>query len=1361
MAIVLCFSTSVLGIDFNKTVKPILESRCVSCHNSDKTKGDLNLETLELSIKGGDSGAAISPGDISKSLLIERIKLPEDHDDIMPPKGDPLSLVQIKTLEAWIKEGAKWPKGTILKAVKKDKPGKKKKVVEIKAELRPSGHQILAADKGKVQKVDYDGKILWSHPAKHVHDLSILDNGNILFQTSRTVIVEVNPETNQKVFEYDSAKMNGNKGKKIEVHSFKRLTDGLTMIAESGAGRIIEVDNNGKIHNQFKLKINKPHPHTDTRLVTVTSKGNYLVAHEGDGVVREYTRKGKLIWEYEIPLFGKKGRGGHGHDAWGNKVFSALRLPNGNTLIATGNGHSVLEVTPDKEIIWHLKQDDLPGIKLAWVTTLELMPNGNYVIGNCHAGPNNPQIIEINKKKEVIWTFKDFKNFGNALSNSQIIDAKKDISFFNKKVHPILEDNCLKCHGHDEKHMKGGLWLESRVNAMKGGDVSTDIVNWQNLAESPFLKHINYYDDDHQMPPKKQMKQSDIDILKEWIERRMPYDPWKENIVVVKNEINDDTRNFWSYRPVVKPEVPKVKNAAWLKNNIDNFILSKLESNNLKPNHKATKTVLARRAYYDLIGLPPSPEEMNAFLNDKSPNAYEKLIDRLLASKHYGEKWGRHWLDVVRFAETNSYERDGRKPEAWQYRQWVIDSFNKDKPYDQMIIEQLAGDEIENPTRESITATGYYRLGIWDDEPADRKQSLYDEYDDIIKTTSEGFMGMTVSCARCHNHKIDPFPMANYYGMLGFFHNIKPYTRGGHENSILTNVISEEKRKEIEAENAKRAAQRAPLLKEMKDIEQILVNNFSPDSAASSMKNVTFKFYRETWDKLPDFDMFRPETVGSVPGNWFDISLATRNRSFGFVFEGEIYVDNQGSYDFELNSDDGAELFINDESIIKYDGIHGMSKLHTKKVNLTKGSHKIRLHYFQKEGGLGLHVAWGVKKGRYAGMKMLSKPKKDTINVAKLMRQPNTAKKIIGEKNYKRYQQLKKELAKLNDIKPAEYVLSVRENSNKPKETFLLRRGSAHSIGPKIEPHFPTILTDKKPLIKPTSKSSGRRLAWAKWLVEENPLTSRVMANRIWQHHFGRGIVRTPNDFGMMGDAPTHPQLLNYLAATFMENGWSIKKMHKLIMLSNAYQMNSSVNDFAYEKDTNNDLFWRFDMRRLTGEEIRDSILQVIGKLDRTYGGPSVFPEVSKEVLAGQSKVKWTLNTPESHQYRRSVYTFQMRSLIYPLIESFDAATPDATCDVRFVTTQPTQALTMLNSDLLNRSAELLAQNIREEVGNDLNAQMQTLWERVTGNPVKFDQIKVARDFMSKMKNAGSTDEKSLQQLCLIMLNLNEFIYLD
>ena len=485
-AVLLCSTVNIFAVDFDSQIKPILESSCIKCHNSDKDKGDLNLETLKLSQKGGDGGAAITPGDLTKSLLIERVKLPADHDDIMPPKGAPLTKEQIAMLETWIKEGAKWPNGITLKVPETDKKKSPKKEVKIEATLRPAGHRLLMADKGIIAIVDYDGKIEWKHKARSVHDLKILKNGNVLFQTNKTTVVEVNPKTNEKVFEYNSSAMNGNKGKKVEVHSFHRLKNGNTAIAESGATRMIEVDNSGKLINQFKFQVKKPHPHRDTRLVTITNAGNYLVCHEGDGAVKEYSPTGEILWSYDVPLFDKKPARGHGPTSWGNQAFCALRLPNGNTLIATGNGHSVIEVTKDKEVVWHLKQHDLPGITLAWVTTLQLLPNGNIVIGNCHAGPNNPQVIEINKKKEVIWTFKDFKNFGNNLSNTQVIDALDDLSFFKNEVHPVLEDNCLKCHGHDEKHLKGGLWLESRVNAMKGGDISTDIVNWKTFKSRHF-----------------------------------------------------------------------------------------------------------------------------------------------------------------------------------------------------------------------------------------------------------------------------------------------------------------------------------------------------------------------------------------------------------------------------------------------------------------------------------------------------------------------------------------------------------------------------------------------------------------------------------------------------------------------------------------------------------------------------------------------------------------------------------------------------------------------------------------------------------------------------------------------------------
>jgi len=294
---------------------------------------------------------------------------------------------------------------------------------------RARAHRVLAADYStkRIALMKADGTVEWQSKTDNIHDLHRLANGNILFQRSFTHLVEVDPKTDQVVWEYDAGRMNGNEGKPVEVHAFQRLADGTTMIAESGPGRIIEVDKDGKIVRQIKLKVDRPNPHTDTRLARKLENGHYLVCHEGDGAVREYDADGKVVWEYAVPLFGMERKAGHGPEAFGNQTFAALRLPSGNTLLSTGNGHSVLEVTPAKEIVWSVRQNELPGITLAWVTTLQVLPNGNIVIGNCHAGPNNPQIVEITRDKRVVWTFKDFKNFGDALSNSLVLTRRPSI----------------------------------------------------------------------------------------------------------------------------------------------------------------------------------------------------------------------------------------------------------------------------------------------------------------------------------------------------------------------------------------------------------------------------------------------------------------------------------------------------------------------------------------------------------------------------------------------------------------------------------------------------------------------------------------------------------------------------------------------------------------------------------------------------------------------------------------------------------------------------------------------------------------------------------------------------------------------
>ena len=1062
-------TSPLFAVDFHKEVKPILEEQCIKCHGPKKDKGSLRLDTLSAAQKGGDEGEAIIPGNIEDSLLIERIALPADHDDIMPPKGDPLNKKQIELLSQWIKDGAKWPAGTVLQ--------------------------------------DRSTKI---------------------------------------------------KGGKLPV--LKQIKDDL--------------------------------------------------------------------------------------------------------------------------------------------------------------------------------------------------DTEK---FFAEKVHPILKKNCFECHGHDEKHMKSDFWLASRTDLLKGGDLG-NVVDLEKPHMSRLLYYINHMDPEIQMPPKKKLKDKEIAIITEWIQRGAPYKKDLEHVLVKKNEVNEQTKQYWAYQPEKMPTLPQVKNESWLNNNIDRFILKKLEDKGLNPAQKADKKTLIRRAYYDLIGLAPSQEKINTFLADKSPQAFEKVLDELLASKQYGEKWGRHWLDLVRYAETNSYERDGAKPEAWQYRQWVIDAFNKDKPYDQMIMEQLAGDELENPTRETITATGYYRLGLWDDEPADRLQSIYDEYDDILKTTAEVFMGMTVGCARCHSHKIDPIPMRDYYGMLAFFHNVRPYSRD--RKHIMQNVIAPQRLKEIETYNASLNSRRKPLLDESALIERELADK--TQSQAPSMRNLTYKFYRSSWDKLPDFAMIRPEEEGKIESGFFDISKASRKTAFGYVFEAKLIVPKDGLYTFYLNSDDGSRLSINGKTVVNFDGIHTIAKrAPANNWQLTAGEHDIKLEYFQNIEKLGLKVRWS---GPDFKNRPLSVPGGaiSSTDLAHIMKHHGS--RVLGEEKFKRYQHLQHQLnTQLKLKEPGEYVLAVTEKGTKAPPTHLLIRGSAHARGDLVEPHFPTILTNKKPDVEATQNTSGRRKALAEWLVKESPMTAKVMVNRIWQYHFGRGIVRSANDYGNLGDKPTHEELLHYLSVTFKEQAWSWKKMHKHIMLSSTYQMSSQADKKALQVDPRNDLFWRFNMRRLTSEEVRDSILAATGKLMLNYGGPSVYPKISDEVLKSQSRITWNTKVDKdpNHQYRRSVYTFTKRSLILPVIESFDGATTDTSCAVRFETTTPTQSLSMINSDFINQAAEDFYQRLKKEAGDNETARIKLAWQLITASEVSPDEIKTAQDFLTAFSKENGNKDKAWQQFCLIMLNLNEFIYLD
>ena len=698
--------------------------------------------------------------------------------------------------------------------------------------------------------------------------------------------------------------------------------------------------------------------------------------------------------------------------------------------------------------------------------------------------------------------------------------ASAGLDFFERKIRPLFADHCFSCHGDTKQ--KGGLRLDSPTAIRTGGD-SGDILSVGKPAESRLLHAVGYQDKDLQMPPKQRLTDRQVADLTEWMQRGAPMPtgtPAHTGPARKEFRITDDDRAYWAYQPVQRPKLTPGAHP------IDVLVGEALHRRGLTANPSASPRELLRRVYFDLIGLPPTPAEVAAFEQDPSDEHYDRIIERLLALPQYGERWGRHWLDVVRFAQSNGYERDGEKLLAWRYRDYVIDAFNADKPYDRFVQEQIAGDELPDATAASVAATGFQRLGVFDDEPDDRLAAEFEALDDVLSTTGAAFLGLTLGCARCHDHKFDPIPQADYYSMLAFFRGVRPF-----------------------------------------------------ESSRSSF-----------------------DSAGFAP----------------FAAPREVQ-------------------------------------------------------------------AW------QAGLSGQLEPLQHQLAAA------------TGEKEKK---QLTQEIQRLKENAPFEWTLAVREGGPKPPDTHILIRGNTATPGAAVEPAFLRILDPAKPSL-PTpaadAPSSGRRLALARWITDpKNPLTARVMVNRVWQHHFGRGIVTTTTDFGRAGMPPTHPQLLDWLASEFIEHGWSVKHLHRVILRSATYRQSSRTeNPDALAADPGNTLLWRQNLRRLEAEAIRDTILSVAGTLNRQMGGRGYFPHLGGEVLAGQSRpgLDWDVST-EAERHRRSVYTYVRRTMAIPLLENFDYNNTTSPQGERPTTTVAPQALMLLNDDFLHQQAEALAQRVTREVND-------------------------------------------------------------
>lgn len=739
-----------------------------------------------------------------------------------------------------------------------------------------------------------------------------------------------------------------------------------------------------------------------------------------------------------------------------------------------------------------------------------------------------------------------------------------DLTFFENKIRPLLADQCYSCHSVKAEKTKGGLHVDSLEALLTGGDSGPALVPGD-AEKSLLIKAVRYTDADLQMPPKgKKLSERQIADLTRWIKAGAPWpeaDKAAARPTKASHEITEQDRSWWAFQPIRRPQKSESVNSRsviskgtrsrtgslntdlliteslFTDYSIDQLIREQLDEKKLKPNPPATKRELIRRAYFDLIGLPPTPEQIAAFEKDKSPDAWARLIDHLLSLPQYGERWGRHWLDVARFAQSNGYERDGEKPESWRYRDYVVKAFNEDKPYDQFIREQIAGDELERVTFDSIIATGFHHLGVRDDEPDDKRMAEFDELDDMLSTTGAAFLGLTIGCARCHEHKFDPIPQADYYSLLSFFRNVRLYE--------------------------------------------------SP---------------KYTLDSANYIPLAEPAKLAQ----W-------------------------------------------------------------------RSARDARVKALEEKAALA----------------------KDDAEKKKLNQQIGGAR---GEKP------------------PFEFALGVRERGAKPPPTHILIRGNAGSPGAEVQPAFLSVLSrsrreetqtlngrkDQSLLTSaPTSETSGRRRAFAAWVASpENPLTARVMANRIWQHHFGNGIVKTTSDFGRAGTLPAHPKLLDWLAAEFIENGWSIKKLHRTIMLSQTYQMSSRAeNAKADAVDPGNDLLWRQNLRRLEAEALRDTMLAISGRLNPKMGGRGFFPRLSGEVLAGQSRpgLDWDLSSADERS-RRSLYAYVRRTMTVPMLDTFDYSNTTSPLAERPVTTVAPQALLLLNDAFMREQAAAFADRLEKDI---------------------------------------------------------------
>ena len=836
--------------------------------------------------------------------------------------------------------------------------------------------------------------------------------------------------------------------------------------------------------------------------------------------------------------------------------------------------------------------------------------------------------------------------------------AVADDALFTTRVWPLLERSCIKCHGPEKQ--KGELRLDSRGAALKGGETGPALVPGK-PGESLMFRLVRHPDPDRdRMPPKEKLHDAEIADLEKWIATGAPWpaaaktpvaaassaekvgDAWSDPRNPIVRIFGGRRLDLWSLKPIGSPEPPSVKETDWPITDIDRFVLAKLESANVHPASEADRRTLGRRLYFDLTGLPPSPERLERFINDTRRDAYQRLVDELLASPRYGEHWARMWLDVVRYSDSNGFDWDEFRPTAWRFRDYVIRSLNADKPFDRFIREQLAGDEMfDGPPRtqeqqDCLIATGYLRVGPHDNSAAQfgeapkvRQQLMAD----LVETTGAAFLGLTMSCCRCHDHKYDPLSQADHYRLRAFFEPVK------FRDDLPLDLADEQ--------------------------EAIRKSNEALEAEAAG--------YKKERDAI-----FTPHKE-------------------------------------RLRGDKLAKLTADEQALLKTP-----------------------------------------EEKRDDVLKAKIKPLEKRVAV-----KDEDVKAALKPHEKKRLEELDAILREMKK-KEREFTtgLLMADDEAAAPETRVLYQGQLEDPREPVSPGFISALDPNPATIRPPQrkKSTGRRSALADWIVSEgNPLTARVLVNRVWQAHFGEGIVATPNDFGLAGASPTHPELLDWLAREFMRDGWSLKKLHRLIVTSATYRQ-SSLNPSS--TPTDNTFLARQNPRRLTGEALRDSMLAVAGRLIERGGGPPIWPDLPEEVLKAnpaflddnKEKTKGWYPSPKEKTFVRSIFLVQKRTVRVPMLETFDQPENAVSCARRNVSTVAPQALTLLNSPFATEMAQSFAERVQREAASDPNRQVERAFTLALQRPPSERERAACQHLC---------EQRSLPELCRALLNLNEFIYID